>query len=406
MRNRLPELLPGDTGLKTDIVIEPSLAGAALELLSRAGLAGKSLLVVCDADTHAALGKRIMQELSPLQPRLLTLQGKVHADETSLRRMRRFKVDAFIAVGSGTISDLCKYASSIDGKPYVVFPTAPSMNGYLSANASVTLGGIKESRAAHLPSGIFCDLGVLAGAPKRLLCSGLGDSLARPTAQADWLLSHLLLDTPYTALPFELLKPYEAELFNQSDKLVAGDAAVVELLTKTLLASGAGMTLAGGSYPASQGEHLIAHTMEMKHGDRLPETLHGEQIGVTTLTMAKIQQELLARPLPLPARPRWDDVLAGYLGTARAQRIGKTTQKKYRLYGHYDTLAAKLAAEDTHIRDALRQVALPEARLREVLQKAGAPTIPADLHWNDRDYDIAVSHARFTRDRFTFLDLL
>jgi glycerol-1-phosphate dehydrogenase [NAD(P)+] len=374
MRNRLTELLPDTTPIKTDIVIEPSLAGAAEMLLSRAGLEGRSLLVVCDAD--------------------------------ALKRMRNYKVDAFVGVGSGTISDLCKYASFIDGKPYAVFPTAPSMNGYLSANASVMLEGVKESRPAHLPAGVFCDLGVIAGAPVRLLRSGLGDSLARPTAQADWLLSHLLLGTPYTALPFELLKPYETELFNHADKLVAGDAAVVGLLLKTLLVSGAGMVLAGGSYPASQGEHLIAHTMEMKHGDSLPETHHGEQIGVTTLTMAKIQQELLSRPLHLPIRPRWEDVLAGYLGTARARHIAVATRNKYALYDRYDEIAAKLAAEDAHIREALRAESLPEERLRNVLQKAQAPTTPAELGWSDRDYDIAVAHARFIRDRFTFLDLV
>ena len=40
----------------------------------------------------------------------------------------------------------------------------------------------------------------------------------------------------------------------------------IELLMQTLLLSGLGMTIAGGSYPASQGEHMIAHTYEMLLG--------------------------------------------------------------------------------------------------------------------------------------------
>ena len=62
---------------------------------------------------------------------------------------------------------------------------------------------------------------------------------------------------------------------------------------RTLLALRAWHGVIGeGSYPASQGEHLIAHTMEMKHGSTLMESYHGEQIGVTTLcTMAEIQEE-------------------------------------------------------------------------------------------------------------------
>ena len=102
---------------------------------------------------------------------------------------------SLIAVGSGTINDLCKYAAHLDRKPYAVFGTAPSMNGYTSANAAITVNGLKKSLAATMPAGVFLDLAVLAAAPPRMIRSGLGDSLCRPTAQADWLLSHRLTAT-------------------------------------------------------------------------------------------------------------------------------------------------------------------------------------------------------------------
>ncbi len=107
-----------------------------------------------------------------------------------------------IAVGSGTINDVCKYGSAQDKKPYAVFATAPSMNGYTSVNAAITVHGHKMSLAAQAPVGAFFDLGVLAAAPARMIRSGLGDSLCRTTAQADWLLSHLLVRPrlPPTAL--------------------------------------------------------------------------------------------------------------------------------------------------------------------------------------------------------------
>ena len=43
-------------------------------------------------------------------------------------------------------------------------------------------------------------------------------------------------------------------------------AAAIEALTRVLLLSGFGMTICGGSYPASQGEHLISHYIEMMGG--------------------------------------------------------------------------------------------------------------------------------------------
>jgi glycerol-1-phosphate dehydrogenase [NAD(P)+] len=406
MRNLLSELLPGNTDIKTDVVIESSVVGAAAELLSRIGFEQKHLVLVCDVNTHAAIAERLLHELAAFQPRLVVLNGKFSADEESLRRIQSHAANAYVAIGSGTINDLCKYISHQENKPYAVFPTAPSMNGYLSANASITIQGVKESRPAHLPAGVFCDLKVIAGAPVRLIRSGLGDSLCRSTAQADWLLSHLLLDTAYTPLPFNLLKPYETELFVNADKLTSGDISVVQLLLKTLLVSGLGMTLAGGSYPASQGEHLIAHTMEMKHKDTLPATFHGEQIGVTTITMAKLQEQILARKLHLLAPPRWQESLTNYFGVAQAKSIAQTTRNKYKLLERYDAIASRLAQRELYIRDVIRQIILPEVLLRKVLLKAGAPTTPAELGWDETDYATAVNHARYTRDRFTFLDLL
>ena len=104
-----------------------------------------------------------------------------------------------------------------DGKPYVVFATAPSMNGYTSVNAAITDRRPQEiaggAGAGRRRSSIST---VLAAAPPRMIRSGLGDSLCRPTAQADWLLAHLLLDQPYRTMPFVLLEDDEAQLFAES----------------------------------------------------------------------------------------------------------------------------------------------------------------------------------------------
>ena len=79
------------------------------------------------------------------------------------------------------------------------------MNGYTSMNAAITVEGHKKTLPAKAPLGVFIDLGVFAAAPVRMIRAGLGDSLCRSTAQADWLLSRHLRDTPYREAPFALL---------------------------------------------------------------------------------------------------------------------------------------------------------------------------------------------------------
>ena len=50
-----------------------------------------------------------------------------HADLPTVEavRGRSAAADALIAVGSGTINDVTKYAAACDAKPYAVFATAP-----------------------------------------------------------------------------------------------------------------------------------------------------------------------------------------------------------------------------------------------------------------------------------------
>ena len=247
------------------VLIEKTLKGAEVELLRSLDF-GHRLGVVCDGNTRAVLGQRVERALAGHYAlNVIELPGIPHADAGTVERIRKASPDsdALLAVGSGTINDLCKYASALAGIPYAVFATAPSMNGYTSVNAAITVEGHKKSLQAHGAAGVFMDLEVLCAAPRRMVLSGLGDSVCRPTAQADWLLSHMLLDTAYRETPFVLLAEDEAALLAEPEALVGGDLEVMQRLARTLTLSGFGMTICGSSAPASQGEHMISHLIEM-----------------------------------------------------------------------------------------------------------------------------------------------
>ena len=151
-----------------------------------------------------------------------------------------------------------------DGKRYAVFATAPSMNGYTSQNAAITVDGHKMSLPAVSPAGVFIDLAVLSAAPARMIRAGLGDSLCRPTAQADWLLSHHVLRNARTGeRRLRCWRKTSRRCSMHPRCCCAGDLDAMRALARTLVLSGLGMTICGGSYPASQGEHLISHYIDM-----------------------------------------------------------------------------------------------------------------------------------------------
>ena len=391
------------------VVIEDHLDGREAELISALQF-GPRLAVVSDPDTFEALGKRVEKNLaSQFQVQRVVLGRHPHADEETLQKLMQAiapQTDAIIAVGSGTINDLCKMAAYRNKCPQAVFGTAPSMNGYTSVNAAITVGGLKKSLHAAAPLGVFLDLSVLAAAPKRLIRSGLGDSLCRTTAQADWLLAHLLLDQPYQERPFELLVNDEEALFSQSRALLSGDLGAMRHLARTLVLSGFGMTICGGSYPASQGEHLISHYVDMMGSKDIPETFHGEQIGVTTLAMARLQEKILRfekAPVLRPTLIGRDEVLQ-HFGPQLGEACWKEFEPKRLDQTKADALNERLEKNWDTIRSRIERVTLSSEHLKSVLVAAEAPVAAADLGWPQPLFEQAFQHAREIRNRYTFLD--
>jgi len=390
------------------VAIERSLRGLEAELVASLGL-GRRLAVVSDATTRAVLGERVEHALAALGTVLpIVLAGQPHADADTSANLRRAcaSADALIAVGSGTINDLCKHAAATDGKPYAVFATAPSMNGYTSTNAAITVDGHKLSLAAAAPAGVFIDLEVLAQAPARMIRAGLGDSLCRSTAQADWLLSHHLLGTPYRRAPFALLAQDESRLLDEPEALFTGDPEAMRALARTLVLSGHGMTICGGSYPASQGEHLISHYIDMFAAPGRASFFHGEQVAVATLTMARIQEEVLAG-----APPRLDrcavtqETLQRLFGAATGDSCWREFEPKCLSANAAAKLSRRIAdVWDDTVR-SLRAVMLPASRLATVLARVGGPSTPADIGLSPSFYAAAVRNSRLLRNRYTFLDL-
>lgn len=390
------------------IAIEDSLRGHEADLVAPLRL-GARLAVVSDAVTREVMGERVERALARLgriDP--VVLPRDPHADTPTVEAVRAASAsaDALVAVGSGTINDLAKFAAARDGKPYAVFATAPSMNGYASANAAITVDGHKKTLPAALARGIFVDLSVLAAAPPRMIRAGLGDSLCRPTAQVDWLLSHHVLGTPYRLAPFALLARDEAAMFEAPEALVSGDLAAMRALARTLVLSGIGMTLCGGSYPASQGEHLVSHYLDMREAAPGAGRLHGEQVAVATIAMARIQEAMLDGPAP-ELRPSSTDehALRAHFGDELGSACWREFAPKRLDAARARELTERVAARWLEVRRLAASVALASDRLASVMRRAGGPVAPADIGVDASTWTAAVRHARFLRDRYTFLDL-
>lgn len=422
MHHTLHTLLQGqwispDNGEVVAVPVKSVVIGTGLTqdipaLIEALGM-GTSFLIVSDVNTYEVLGKTVENALSgKYRTASLVLGKRPEADEATANQVRQASqpFDAVIATGSGTINDICKYASFQDGKPYAVFGTAASMNGYSSANAAITIKGHKKTLQARLPQGIFLDLDILSAAPVRLTRSGLGDAICRTTCQADWLLSKHLRGTPYLLAPFALLAEEEPPLLAMAGALCQGDREAMAHLASTLVLSGFGMYLASGSYPASQGEHLIAHTMEMVVKPKIsfserPWPLHGEQVGVATLTMSRLQHTLLKKRPRIHADHINEQAIMRYFGKEIGEQCVQETRRKAITPEDAEKMNDMLSMYWLSLRAELLQVMMKTEVLETTLQAAKAATSPEQLGWGRDAYNAALMHAAFMRDRFTFLDL-
>lgn len=391
------------------VVIADSLEGRAADLVGDLRL-GERFTVVADPDTYDALGRRIANELKTLGPVDVVILDHPHADMANVDALaeKLSAADAVVAVGSGTINDLCKFVTGRTGKRYCVFGTAASMNGYTSTTASIMLeSGLKVSLPSHAPSGFFVDLGVSAAAPTYLSAAGFGDCLCRSVAQVDWWMSHRLLGTDYHRSPFLIQEKDEALLNARAAGLADNDLEANGYLYRVLTLCGLGVSFTGVSNHGSMGEHQISHYIDCFAGDRHPGTLHGTQVGVASLTMARLQQRMLASATPPEIRATkidFDDMVRR-MGREVAEQCLAELKKKA-----FDDAGAarfndRLQELWPTLREEVRPFMLPADEMQRLLASTGGPTTADELCASPELYREAVVHCREMRNRFSFLDI-
>lgn len=72
-----------------------------------------------------------------------------------------------MVVGSGTITDITRYASFCPRNPFISLPAAPSVDAYATSGAALILNRHKRTVAAQPPSEVFADLATLCRARVR-----------------------------------------------------------------------------------------------------------------------------------------------------------------------------------------------------------------------------------------------
>ncbi|MDF2522883.1 MAG: glycerol dehydrogenase-like oxidoreductase [Clostridiales bacterium] len=251
------------------------------------GFLGKHIWLVADQNTYSAAGSRaeLMLGKDFRLSRYVFEEEQLIPDECAVGKLLIGMPEdtAFIlGVGSGTISDLCRYISYKTHIPYGILCTAPSMDGYASNVSPLLINGVKVTSQAVYPYAIIADTGIMNSAPITMLQAGLGDILGKYTALADWHLAEIINEEYFCHEIERLVLKAVDKCAEASLESIRRDPRAVGSMAEALILSGLTIGMAGNSRPASGEEHHLSHCWEavfMNKGKQ-DKWLHGTKVGV------------------------------------------------------------------------------------------------------------------------------
>ncbi len=379
-----------------------------------------NVFIIADRNTWKAGGEAVGTELDkagiPYHCVILDQEEVVPNEEAIGEILVGYQggADLVLCIGSGTLNDISKLISFRLGLDYIIFATAPSMDGFVSVGAALMLHHVKTTVDCHGPVAVIGDTDVLAAAPMRLIAAGLGDTLGKYTCLLDWKISRLVNDEYYCEEVVHMVETALETVASYADQVKHRNPESVKAVTEALVLTGIAMSYVGNSRPASGCEHHLSHYWEMQAlmNGKTP-ALHGEQVGVGMLIALNLYQNLAEETPDFKAakdkvhdkalwektiRTCYKDAADGVI--ALEDKVQKNNEEKRNL---------RLDRMEEHWREIQNMIcsSLPTLeKMKAQLAEIDAPTTPEELGITREEVKDAVKLAKEVRDRYTLLQML
>lgn len=261
---------------------------------------GKKVLVIADENTEKFIAK-IEPELKNYAVKVGTMVLPKGSAPDLIPNEAAYEAvqeeakgyDNILAVGSGTLNDIAKYAAFHLGITNSVLATAPSMDGYVSTVTAIMQNSKKVTVPAQSPSDVLIDTDILVTAPSIMVAAGVGDILGKYNSILDWRMSNLKNGEAISEEAISVTLDAVDAVRNNIDKILNYDPEGIKYLIDALITSGTAINIAGNSRPASGGEHHTSHYLEMWFADHgLPIPLHGIKVGLGTMVCITVYRTL------------------------------------------------------------------------------------------------------------------
>ena len=374
--------------------------------------------ILCDATTYKIAGERcagVLREAG-FAPDVLILRHLGY-DEATLGEIVINKpddCDVMIGVGTGSITDILRFASFKLGLPCFTVATGAPMDGFSASVGIMNVNNLKATMPAHSTEVIIGDTDVLSTAPYRMTVAGFADLIGKLNAINDWHLGVLINGDHYCRSIDTLVMDYVYDILGKAEAIKNRDAKAVGELMNALLLTGASISLYGSSRPISGAEHHFSHYLEVLGDQRgKPYAMHGEQVAVGTVLALTAAAKLASITPDFDAareaaarydHAAWENEIRRAYGDAADAIIAleaqsgknETTGRLKRIdimQRHWDEVRAMLAG------------VYPAEKLRALLKDIGCPCTPRDIGVTKAVLRDALLYCKETRARYTVYQL-
>ena len=377
------------------------------KILADAGFPKKVLIVSDDNAMRASDGLLPVLEAAGFEMKKLVYKTMMYAKIEQVREVEALlgDVDGVIAVGTGSVDDICRVASFNQKKKFAIFATAPSMDGFASDSAPIIKNNFKTSVYVEQPMAILADTEILAKAPTELKAAGFGDMVAKYIGIFDWRLSHMLTDEYYCPAVAEITMQGVNKIMALADKVTGEDEEAAGNIMEGLILSGLGMKLAGCSRPASGAEHVVSHYWECyKLARGIWPEFHGKKVGVATVLINRIYHNIADRVPeidPIPDPTDMEEVKAAFDPSQVDEVVRLNTPA---ITADIDLARLKRIWPD--VRKMINEILPSDEELMRLMKAAGAVTEPADVHVTPELMEKGLKYHSYMRKRILLTRLL
>lgn len=362
--------------------------------------------------------------------------GLLHADMNAVMEVKsRIRPHVgVIAIGGGTVADICKYAVFLLEKeekgsgqiPLIVYQTATSGSAFGSNQSVIFKEGVKRTLPSVFPTAIVADMDVILEGPKGLNLSGFGDMIGILISSTDWFVSHQIgMAQYYSPLLFEIMDEAGKILLQIGKDVGTMSSEGLQALDKILIMMGIVSSMGFGTTPISGFEHMISHALDlegMATGRKL--SLHGAQVGLGTV-YASVAYHLFLREFD-PDKIDWNrcypsDEESFEEVERRFSSVDADGRSVQEIWIHYHDKLKRWRSrrkdfekflanwqQPNGARDTIvKKLVSPEEVIR-ALSLSSNPVIPEELipALSKDQMKFAFLNARFMRDRFVIADIL